>query len=180
MKITSTKLDGVFIIETEHFIDERGFFSESFHAQKYQQAGINLNVKQINHSYSKYGVIRGLHFQLDHPQSKLVQVIYGEIYDVCADINPNSPTFSQYVGVKLSAQNCQQLFIPQGYAHGFCVLSDYAFVQYACDDFYYAKNAKGIIYSDLTLNILWPNLNPILSTQDQTLPSLKEYLLNFN
>jgi len=178
MKVIATKLNGVFIIEQEDFIDERGFFCESFHVQKYQKSGINLNVKQINHSYSKQNVLRGLHFQQKHPQSKLIQVLIGAIYDVCADINPHSATFGQYVGIKLSAENRRQLWISKGYAHGFYVISDFAYVQYACDEFYDPLDAKGIIWHDLTLNINWPGQKPVLSTQDQNLPNLKDYLFN--
>jgi len=174
MKITETELPGVLIIEPQVFGDERGFFLESFHAERYREAGIDMAFVQDNHSRSRKGVLRGLHFQRRHPQGKLVRASRGSIFDVAADIDPASPTFGQHVGVTLSDENHRQMWIPPGYAHGFCVLSDEADFEYKCTDLYYPNDEGGVLWSDPDLNIQWPLSNPLLSAKDLALPSLAD------
>ena len=174
MKITETELPGVLIIEPQVFGDERGFFLESFHAERYREAGIDMAFVQDNHSRSRKGVLRGLHFQRRHPQGKLVRASRGSIFDVAADIDPASPTFGQHVGVTLSDENHRQMWIPPGYAHGFCVLSDEADFEYKCTDLYYPNDEGGVLWSDPDLNIQWPLSDPLLSAKDLALPSLAD------
>jgi dTDP-4-dehydrorhamnose 3,5-epimerase len=174
MKITETELPGVLIIEPQVFRDERGFFLESFHAERYREAGIDMAFVQDNHSRSRKGVLRGLHFQRRHPQGKLVRASRGSIFDVAADIDPASPTFGQYVGVTLSDENHRQMWIPPGFAHGFCVLSDEADFEYKCTDLYYPNDEGGVLWSDPDLNIQWPLSDPLLSAKDLALPSLAD------
>lgn len=174
MKIIETALPGVLIIEPAVFGDERGFFLESFHAKRYRDAGIDMVFVQDNHSRSRKGVLRGLHFQRRYPQGKLVRVSRGSIFDVAVDINPASPTFGQYVGVTLSDENHRQMWIPPGYAHGFCVLSEVADFEYKCTDLYYPEDEGGVLWSDPDLNIQWPITEPLLSAKDLALPSLAD------
>ena len=177
MKITETVLPGVLIIEPTVFGDHRGFFLETFQAERYREAGINLPFVQDNHSRSQRGVLRGLHLQRSRPQGKLVSVSRGAVYDVAVDINPASPTCGQYVGVELSDDNHCQLWIPPGYAHGFCVLSDEADFQYKCTDFYHPDDETGLLWNDPDVSIPWPIATPKLSEKDQKLPTLR-HLLN--
>ena len=174
MKITTTALPGVLIIEPKAFGDARGFFLETFQSERYAKAGITLPFVQDNHSRSQRGVLRGLHLQSNRPQGKLVSVSRGSVFDVAVDIDPQSATFGQYVGVELSDDNHLQLWIPPGYAHGFCVLSEVADFQYKCTDFYYPEDEAGIIWNDPDVNIAWPLDNPLLSEKDQKLPRLGE------
>ncbi len=174
MKITTTALPGVLIIEPKAFGDARGFFLETFQSERYAKAGITLPFVQDNHSRSQRGVLRGLHLQSNRPQGKLVSVSRGSVFDVAVDIDPQSATFGQYVGVELSDDNHLQLWIPPGYAHGFCVLSEVADFQYKCTDFYYPEDEAGIIWNDPDVNIAWPLDNPLLSEKDQQLPRLRE------
>ncbi|MEQ3695722.1 MAG: dTDP-4-dehydrorhamnose 3,5-epimerase [Pseudomonadales bacterium] len=175
MKVIETKLPGVLIIEPKVFGDHRGFFLESYHEQRYQEMGIKERFVQDNHSRSAAGVLRGLHFQKQRPQGKLVRVTQGEVYDVAVDINPTSATFGQYVGVVLSGENHTQLYVPPGYAHGFCVLSETADFLYKCTDYYDPTDEGGIVWNDPTVNIDWPISNPKLSEKDQNSQSLLEY-----
>ena len=174
MKIKTTALPGVLIIEPKAFGDARGFFLETFQSERYAKAGITLPFVQDNHSRSQRGVLRGLHLQSNRPQGKLVSVSRGSVFDVAVDIDPQSATFGQYVGVELSDDNHLQLWIPPGYAHGFCVLSEVADFQYKCTDFYYPEDEAGIIWNDPDVNIAWPLDNPLLSEKDQKLPRLRE------
>lgn len=174
MKITTTALPGVLIIEPKAFGDARGFFLETFQSERYAKAGITLPFVQDNHSRSQRGVLRGLHLQSNRPQGKLVSVSRGSVFDVAVDIDPQSATFGQYVGVELRDDNHLQLWIPPGYAHGFCVLSEVADFQYKCTDFYYPEDEAGIIWNDPDVNIAWPLDNPFLSEKDQKLPRLRE------
>lgn len=174
MKIIETALPGVLIIEPTVFADERGFFLESFQAERYREAGMDRAFVQDNHSRSRRGVLRGLHFQRRHPQGKLVRASRGSIFDVAADIDPASPTFGQHVGVTLSDENHRQMWIPPGYAHGFCVLSDEADFEYKCTDLYYPNDEGGVLWSDPDLNIQWPLSDPLLSAKDLALPSLAD------
>ncbi|MNK70097.1 dTDP-4-dehydrorhamnose 3,5-epimerase [compost metagenome] len=176
MNVIQTQLPGVLIIEPKVFGDERGFFVECYQEPRYRDAGIELPFVQDNHSRSQYGVLRGLHFQRNRPQGKLVRVTRGAVYDVAVDINPDSPTCGEFVGVELTADNHLQLWIPPGYAHGFCVLSDIADFQYKCTDLYYPEEEGGLIWNDSDVNIPWPVETPKLSEKDLRNPSLRTLL----
>ncbi len=176
MKVIETQLAGVLIIEPKVFGDHRGFFLETFQVERYRDVGINLPFVQDNHSRSQRGVLRGLHFQRTRPQGKLVSVSRGAVYDVAVDINPDSPTCGQYVGVELSDENHRQLWVPPGYAHGFCVLSEVADFQYKCTDLYFPADEGGLLWSDPDVNIPWPLDAPQLSTKDQANPTLRQLL----
>jgi dTDP-4-dehydrorhamnose 3,5-epimerase len=172
VNVIQTKLEGVIIIEPKLFGDQRGFFVESYNQRRYEENGILDTFVQDNHSRSAKGVLRGLHFQKQKPQGKLVQVTHGEVFDVAVDVNPKSKTFSQWVGVKLNSANHTQVYIPPGYAHGFVVISESADFHYKCTEFYDPADEAGIIWNDETINIDWPIKNPILSEKDQKLPTL--------
>ncbi|QGG80638.1 dTDP-4-dehydrorhamnose 3,5-epimerase [Litorivicinus lipolyticus] len=174
MKVTNTKLPGVFIIEPKVFGDHRGFFKETFQAERYKEAGLTLPFVQDNHSRSQKGVLRGLHLQKTRPQGKLVSCSSGTVYDVAVDVDPNSDTFGEFVGVELSAENHLQLWIPPGYAHGFCVLTDTADFQYKCTDLYFPEDEGGLIWNDPEVGIPWPIESPQLSEKDLKLPNLSQ------
>lgn len=154
-KFIKTEIKGLFIIEPTVFGDSRGYFMETYNYNEFKAAGIDAVFVQDNQSMSKKGVLRGLHFQKKHPQGKLVRVISGEVYDVAVDIRPGSPTFGQWKGVVLSAENKRQFFIPENFAHGFLVLSEFAEFAYKCTDFYAPGDEGGILYNDIQLNIDW-------------------------
>ncbi|MBN2212002.1 MAG: dTDP-4-dehydrorhamnose 3,5-epimerase, partial [Sedimentisphaerales bacterium] len=155
------------------FGDARGFLQQTWHQRQYAELGLSVTFVQDNHSRSGRGILRGLHYQLKHPQGKLVSVIRGEIFDVAVDIRRGSPTFGRWVGEILNDENHRQLYIPPGFAHGFCVLSDVADVYYKCTDFYAGpEDDYGIIYNDPTINIDWPVNKPILSEKDLQRPTL--------
>ncbi|MDP2647578.1 MAG: dTDP-4-dehydrorhamnose 3,5-epimerase [Desulfobacterales bacterium] len=174
MNLRPAPLDGVWVVEPEVFQDDRGFFVEIFHRERYARSGINRIFVQDNVSFSVRNTLRGLHYQRTQAQAKLVGVITGEIYDVCVDIRPGSPTFGQWFGIHLSGQNKHQIFIPEGFAHGFCVLSDSAHVLYKCSALYAPGDEGGILWSDPGLGINWPVKNPILSEKDRTYPCLSD------
>jgi len=174
VKFADTELPGVVIVEPEVFEDERGFFLETFHKGKYADGGIDRSFVQDNHSHSKKGVLRGLHYQVAHPQAKLIYVAAGEIFDVAVDIRRDSPTFGKWISTILSSENRRQIFIPEGFAHGFCVLSESADVTYKCSDFYYPDDDRGILWSDPTIGIKWPIAGPVLSAKDRAYPKLGE------
>ena len=174
MKILPTKLDGVYIIEPKVFYDDRGFFLETYHQIRYAENGINCNFVQDNLSHSMRGTLRGLHYQLEWAQAKLIQVIKGVVFDVVVDIRRGSPSFGHWVGVNLSEENKRQLFVPEGFAHGFCVLSEAADVVYKCTDFYAPEDEGGILWSDPDIAIDWPIANPLLSDKDSRLPYLAD------
>lgn len=174
MKITATKLPGVMIIEPKIHQDARGFFLETYHLERYREAGIALPFVQDNHSRSRRGVLRGLHAQRSHPQGKLVRAVRGAIFDVAVDIDPTSLTYAEWVGVTLTGDNQQQLWVPPGYAHGFVVLSDEADVEYKCTDLYRPGDEIGVIWNDPQVGIEWPIDSPLLSAKDAVLPSLAE------
>ena len=174
MNVIETKLKGVVIIEPAVFGDHRGFFLESYNQQRYEEAGIHESFVQDNHSRSARGVLRGLHFQRTKPQGKLVRVTHGEVFDVAVDINPDSATYAQWVGVNLSSENHTQLYVRPGYAHGFVVLSESADFQYKCTEFYDPTDEAGILWSDNQLNINWPIASPRLSDKDSRLPTLEK------
>lgn len=176
MKVIETQLAGVLIIEPKVFGDHRGFFLETFQVERYRDAGIGLPFVQDNHSRSQRGVLRGLHFQRTRPQGKLVSVSRGAVYDVAVDINPDSPTCGQYVGVELNDENHRQLWVPPGYAHGFCVLSEVADFQYKCTDYYQPEDEGGLLWNDPDVGIPWPVAEPQLSAKDQLNPRLRDLL----
>lgn len=173
MRVTPTALPGVVIIEPVVHRDARGFFFESYHAPRYREAGIDVTFVQDNHSRSTRGTLRGLHWQAgEHPQAKLVRVLNGEIFDVAVDIRPDSPTFGRWVGVHLSSDNFRQLFVPIGFAHGFCVLSETADVEYKVSDIYHPPSERGVMWNDPAIGIDWPIRDPILSPRDREHPPL--------
>lgn len=175
MNVIETKLPGVVIIEPKVFGDARGFFLETFQAERYKEmAGIELPFVQDNHSRSTRGVLRGLHFQLTKPQGKLVRVVRGEVLDVAVDVNPASATFGQHEAVILSEDNHRQFWVPPGYAHGFVVLSDVADFEYKCTDYYDPSDESGVIWNDPEIGIDWKIANPKLSDKDKLLPSLAQ------
>ena len=177
MKIKPTAFEGLFIIEPNVFEDERGYFLETHHQNRFREAGVYRDFVQDNLSFSKYGVLRGLHFQIGRPQAKLVQAISGKIYDVAVDIRPTSNTFGKWSGITLSAENRRQLFIAEGFAHGFCVISENAHVAYKCSEYYAPNDEGGILWSDPDIGIEWPVKNPILSVKDQKFPRLSDLTL---
>jgi len=170
-----TEIAGVFIIEPTVFGDERGYLMETYNERDFECAGISVKFIQENQSLSKKNVLRGLHFQKHYPQAKLVRVISGEVFDVAVDLRVNSTTFSKWVGVKLSAENRKQLFIPRGLAHGFLVLSESAEFAYKCDEFYHPTDEGGIRWDDPTIGVKWPESDNryLLSEKDQKWPFLK-------
>lgn len=175
MKITESSLPGVYIIEPRVFSDERGFFFESFRADRLAEAGINANWVQDNHSRSQRGVLRGLHYQLHHPQAKLCRVVAGEVLDVAVDIRRSSPHFGQWVSVLLSAQNKRQVYVPRGFAHGFLVLSETAEFLYKCDEYYHPEDERGIAWDDPQIAVDWQipaGLELVLSAKDRQNPML--------
>ncbi|VVC76328.1 dTDP-4-dehydrorhamnose 3,5-epimerase [Aquicella siphonis] len=173
MKITEGPLTGLLIIEPRIFTDSRGYFYEVFQQQRYQEHGIPAFV-QDNVSRSRYGVLRGLHYQLPHPQGKLVYVTRGSVWDVAVDIRVSSPTFGQWFGAHLNDENHKQIYIPPGFAHGFCVLSEEADFHYKCTDYYFPGTEQGIAWNDKRLNIPWLVHNPVLSPKDEILPGLND------
>ena len=174
MKITETKLAGVMIMEPKVFGDARGFFMETWSQDRYTKAGLPMCFVQDNLSFSTRGVLRGLHFQHPNPQGKLVYVLQGEVFDVAVDIREDSVTFGQWVSVLLSSDNKRQLYIPGGFAHGFCVTSETALFAYKCTDFYNPQAEKGIIWNDPDIGIEWSVATPILSEKDWAYPRLKD------
>ena len=172
MRTIDTNIEGLIIIEPDVYPDKRGFFTETFQAQRYAEAGISSAFVQDNLSYSTRGTLRGLHFQINRPQAKLVHVISGEIFDVAVDLRAGSPTYGKWAGIDLSGANHRQLFIPEGFAHGFYVLSDTAYFAYKCSDFYAADDEGGVLWSDPDIGIRWPAGEPIVSARDLDLPRL--------
>ncbi len=172
MTVTQTDLPGVILIAPPVFADDRGYFLQTFHQPQYREAGIDLPFVQDNHSHSAQGVLRGLHYQLRKPQGKLIHVVRGEIFDVAVDIRRGSPTFGRWTGVILSEHNHHQLYVPPGFAHGFCVRSQTADVIYKCTDVYNPGDEYGILWSDPELAIDWQLAQPRLSPKDAVLKSL--------
>lgn len=175
MKVIETPLPGVVIIEPVVHQDARGFFLETYHADRYRAAGIGATFVQANQSRSVRNTLRGLHWQTGaHPQAKLVRAIVGHIFDVAVDVRPDSPTFGNWYGVHMRADNFRQLFIPVGFAHGFCVLSDVAEIEYQCSDVYDKASERGLLWNDPDLRIAWPVSEPLLSERDRHHPSLRD------
>ncbi|MCF8358795.1 MAG: dTDP-4-dehydrorhamnose 3,5-epimerase [Prolixibacteraceae bacterium] len=183
MKITKTNIPGLLIIEPEVFSDDRGYFFESYNQAKFSDAGFEITFVQDNESKSGYGVIRGLHYQLaPWGQSKLIRVIEGKVWDVAVDIRKGSPTFGEWFGLEISAENKKQFFIPKGFAHGFSVLSETAIFSYKCDQYYNKESERGIAFNDPGLNIDW-KIDPskaIVSGKDQKHPDFRNAEMNFN
>ncbi|MGX2040979.1 dTDP-4-dehydrorhamnose 3,5-epimerase [Methylocaldum sp. MU1018] len=175
MKIESTPLPGVLLIKPDVFGDARGFFLETWNLRRYREAGLDRDFVQDNVSMSGKGILRGLHFQNPAPQGKLVQALQGEVFDVAVDIRAGSPTFGQWFGAILSGENHHQLYVPEGFAHGFCVLSETALFSYKCTDFYNPGAEHSVRWDDPDLGIAWPIENPVLSAKDQSARYLKDF-----
>jgi len=176
MNIITTSIEGVLIIEPTVFNDNRGFFMETYQNERYQKYGISRVFVQDNLSFSVHGTLRGLHYQIKRSQAKLVQVITGEIFDVAVDIRYGSSTFGKWTGAYLSDHNKRQLYIPEGFAHGFCVISKTAHFLYKCSDFYAPEDECGIHWADSDIGIDWPVKNPIISEKDRQNPKLCDLL----
>jgi dTDP-4-dehydrorhamnose 3,5-epimerase len=173
----NTDIEGLMIIEPRVFGDHRGYFMETYNQTDFAEAGIKATFVQDNQSKSKRGVLRGLHFQNKHPQGKLVRVLSGEVYDVAVDLRKNSPTYKKWAGILLSGENMKQFYVPEGFAHGFVVLSEEAEFAYKCTDFYYPEYDDGVLWNDPEIGIDWPidSLDEILlSDKDKSLKTLAQ------
>jgi dTDP-4-dehydrorhamnose 3,5-epimerase len=176
MRVIETKLEGVLILEPRIFEDPRGFFVETYRKNRYRDAGVDADFVQDNLSSSRKKTLRGLHFQYPHGQAKLVQVLQGEVFDVAVDIRKGSPSFGKWCASRLTAENKRQMFVPAGFAHGFCVLSDFALFHYKCSDYYSPECESGVLWCDPDLGIDWPVKDPILSEKDAAYPRLRDAL----
>lgn len=175
---TETSIDGVLVVDVTAYGDERGYFMETYKRPDFVAGGIAVEFVQDNQSSSTKGVLRGLHFQINHPQSKLVRVVSGEVFDVAVDLRSGSPTYGKWEGVVLSADNKRQFFIPRGFAHGFLVLSDVAEFCYKCDDTYHPGDEGGLMWNDPEIGIDWPiseGMEIVLSEKDRVHPSFEAY-----
>lgn len=172
--VEESELEGVLLIQPAVYSDPRGRFFESFQKERYKEIGIKEEFVQDNQSVSLKNTIRGLHYRVSPEQAKLVRVIKGEVFDVVVDIRSQSPTFGQWRGYTLSDSNCRQIYIPVGFAHGFCVLSETAEFLYKVSEYYSAEKEKGIMWNDRDIGIKWPTSKPILSEKDKTNPALKD------
>jgi dTDP-4-dehydrorhamnose 3,5-epimerase len=173
MDVKQTGFSGLLLIHPKCFRDERGFFLESFQAERYHDKGIVDVFVQDNHSRSRQGVLRGLHFQIKRPQAQIVTVIRGRIFDVAVDLRSGSATFGQWFGVELSDEGSRQLYMAPGFAHGFCVLSDFADLHYKTSRFYDHADEGGLIWNDPDIGVRWPIANPIVAERDSTYPALQ-------
>ena len=174
MKVVRCDIPGLLVIEPKVFGDARGFFLESWNQQRYREAGLDADFVQDNVSFSRRGILRGLHFQNPNPQGKLLQVLQGEVFDVAVDIRRSSPTFGQWHGLNLSGENKLQFFIPAGFAHGFLVLSETALFQYKCTELYSPKDEMALRWDDPEIGIQWPLKDPLLSERDSKALRLRE------
>ena len=175
MNVTPLAIPEVLLIEPVTHRDGRGFFLESYHEERYRAAGIDVPFVQDNHSRSGRGTLRGLHWQAEpYPQAKLVRVLWGEIFDVAVDLRPDSPTFGRWVAATLTGENFLQMYVPVGFAHGFCVVSDIADVAYKCSGLHHRPSERGLRWNDPAIGIPWPVVDPILSDRDQRHPTLAE------
>ncbi len=174
MKFNHTTLDGVILVEPTVHGDDRGFFLETYHREKYTRGGIAETFVQDNHSRSKQGTLRGLHAQRNNPQGKLVRAVEGEIFDVAVDVRRGSPTFGQWVGEMLTAENFRQLYVPAGFIHGFCVVSESAQVEYKCTALYDQEDEYSVAWNDPDIGIEWPIATPLLSARDSAAKRLRE------
>lgn len=173
VQITKCAIEGLYEIQPKVFGDSRGFFLETYSQRDYFEAGLDMQFVQDNMSKSRYGVLRGLHYQKTHPQGKLVSVAQGQVFDVAVDLRSGSPTFGKYHSVILSAEKHNMFYVPKGFAHGFVVLSETALFTYKCTDFYHPEDEAGISWNDKTIGINWPALacEPLLSEKDKTYPA---------
>ena len=176
MKFQPSEIPDIIIIEPDVHRDARGFFLESYNERKYREAGVPATFVQDNHSRSMRRTLRGLHAQRRRPQGKLVRAIEGEIFDVAVDVRRGSPTFGRWVGVRLSAENFKQIYVPPGFAHGFCVLSELAQVEYKVTDFYDPTDELGLLWNDPEVGIQWPVPEPLLSPKDSSAARLREIM----
>ncbi len=176
MRVIPADIPDVLLIEPDVFTDTRGFFLETFNAERYAAHGMPGPFVQDNHSRSVQGTVRGLHLQLTHPQAKLIRVVVGEIFDVAVDVRVGSPTFGNWVGVRLSAESFRQCYIPPGFAHGFSVLSPIAEIEYKCTDIYDPAGQLGLLWNDPALAIPWGVETPVLSDRDRDNPTIREAL----
>lgn len=174
MRVEPSALPGVLLIEPKVYGDDRGFFMETWHRERYVEAGIDRPFVQDNLSRSARGVLRGLHLQNPHPQGKLVSVLEGAVFDVAVDVRVGSPHFGEWVGYELSADNHRQLWVPPGFAHGFCVTSDHAMLAYKCTDIYHREGEMSVAWDDPALAIDWPVREPVLSPKDAAAPTLAD------
>jgi dTDP-4-dehydrorhamnose 3,5-epimerase len=174
MRIEKTKLDGCLVIEPKRFGDARGFFLESYHQARYREAGITETFVQDNHSRSMKGVVRGMHFTVKKPQAQIVTVMRGHIFDVGVDLRPGSPTFGQWVGAELRDDGPCQIYMAPGFAHGFCVLSDFADLHYKCSEFYDHGDEGGLRWNDPQVSIPWPLAAPAINPRDAAFPALRD------
>ena len=165
---------GLLIIEPQVHADSRGYFLETFQDRRYRDKGVPAAFVQDNLAFSHKDVLRGLHFQIRHPQAKLIQALSGEIFDVAVDIRPGSATFGRWHATRLSAKNRRQLYVPEGFAHGYCVTSETATVMYKCSDYYHPEDEGGLLWSDPQIGIDWPVRNPVVSEKDAQLPHLDD------
>ncbi len=172
MNVLETRLPGVLIIEPDVFGDARGFFMETWSRERYREARLPAGFVQDNLSRSARGVLRGLHFQNPHPQGKLISVLEGEVFDVAVDVRAGSPTFGEWVGEVLSSANRRQLYVPEGFAHGFVVIGDTALFSYKCTEYYHPETERSILWNDPEIGIEWPIGDPILSDKDSRAPRL--------
>lgn len=179
LKIIKTGIEDLVIIEPQVFEDERGYFFESYKKSEFEKAGLVYDFVQDNQSKSRQGVLRGLHYQKNFSQAKLVRVLDGEVFDVAVDLRKNSPTYGKWFGVVLSSQNKKMLMIPKGFAHGFLVLSKTAVFTYKCDEIYHPEDEGGIIWNDPDIGISWPMNDVVLSKKDMNHPTLKESKMEF-
>ena len=181
IKVSKCPIEGLYIIEPAVHGDSRGYFMETYNQRDMEEAGLSMKFVQDNQSMSVKGVLRGLHFQINHPQDQLVRVINGEVFDVAVDLREGSATYGKWYGVVLSAENKKQFFVPKGFAHGFVVLSDYAEFAYKCSDFYHPGDEGGLMYNDPDIGVEWP-IEPgtqlIMSDRDQKWGGIKEYTEN--
>ena len=175
-ELISTPIKNLYVIKPKVFGDNRGFFLETYQKKDFSSLGLNYDFVQDNHSKSKKGVLRGLHYQINYPQAKCVRVIQGEVFDVAVDLRKGSPTYGKWYGIRLSSENKLMLMIPRGFAHGFLVLSDEAEFVYKCDEYYHPEDEGGIIYNDPDINIEWPHIDTeiLLSEKDKKHTNFKD------
>jgi len=175
MEFIQTEIPDVILVKPSVIKDQRGFFMESYHIEKFSMGGIDCTFVQDNHAKSIQNTLRGLHFQVNFPQAKLLRCLKGKVFDVAVDIRKNSPFYGKWVGEELSEENKYQLFIPEGFAHGYYVLSETAEINYKCSEVYHPEDEQGFRWDDPEIGIEWPETEPILSRKDQLLPFLKDF-----
>lgn len=174
MKLTETDIEGAYLIDLDVYGDERGFFLESYHYQRYAENGLDVQFVQDNRSFSQKGVVRGLHYQVKRPIGHLVYVIRGSVFDVGVDLRPNSRTFGKHIAFTLSAEGNQQLFLPAGVAHGFCTLGDENEILYKCTEYYFPDDEAGVLWNDPDIGIQWPVTDPLIKPRDAAFPRLRD------